>query len=106
MIIKLANVAKSKLIKRYKAEWMNALSEYRDNQTGKLRTYSLFKYRLCRESYFKYIKDISVRRIFTKLRVSCHKLEIELGRYIKKKYKQMQDYALYVNWKLKTKSIL
>ena len=80
---KLASVAKSKLIKRYKAEWMNALSKNRDNQTGKLRTYSLFKYRLCRESYFKYIKDISVRRIFTKLRVSCHKLEIELGRYKK-----------------------
>ena len=38
---KLAKFAKSKLIKRYKAEWMNALSENRDNQTGKLRTYSL-----------------------------------------------------------------
>ena len=83
---------------------MDALSENRDNQTGKLRRYSLFKYRLCRESYFKYIKDISVRGIFTKLRVSCHKLEIELGRY--KKYKQMQDYVLYLNFKLKTKSIL
>ena len=45
---KLANVAKSKLIERYKAEWMNVLSGNRDNnlKTGKLRTPSLFKYRL------------------------------------------------------------
>ena len=46
---------------------------------------------------------LSVRRIFTKLRESCHKLEIELGRY-KKKYKHMQDYVLYVNWKLKRRN--
>ena len=43
---KLASVAKSKLIERYKAEWMNVLSRNRDNKTGKLRTPSLFKYRL------------------------------------------------------------
>ena len=79
----LVNIVKSKLIAKHKADWSAALLESRNNHTGKLRTYSLFKQRLCREPYIEHIKDRRIRRCFTKLRISCHKLEIEIGRYKK-----------------------
>ena len=49
----------------------------------KLRTYSLFKQRFCREPYFKILADKDIRTFYTKFRISAHKLNIEVGRYKK-----------------------
>ena len=68
---------------KYKADWAAALLESRNNDTGKLCTYSLFKQRLCRELYLEHIRDLIIRKCFTKLRIIYHKLEIEIGRYKK-----------------------
>ena len=61
---------KSKLIAKYKAGLSAVLLESRNNHTGKLRTYSLFKQRLCREPYLEHTRDMRIRRCFTKLRIS------------------------------------
>ena len=50
---------------------------------GKLRTYALFKNRLCREPYLNVIKDKNKRIFFSNYSLSSHKLEIEIGRYRK-----------------------
>ena len=54
----LVNIFKSKLIAKYKAGGSAALLESRNNHTDKLRTYSLFKQRLCREPYLEHIRDM------------------------------------------------
>ena len=41
----------------------------------------MFKNIFGREAYVKIIKDRDVRSLFTKLRISAHKLNIETGRY-------------------------
>ena len=45
------NFVRSKLIEKYKTSWADSLSENRNGHIGKLRTYPLFKHRLCREPY-------------------------------------------------------
>ena len=52
----MVNFVRSKLIEKYKTSWAGSLSENRNGHIGKLRTYSLYKHRLCREPYLKYIK--------------------------------------------------
>ena len=79
----MVNFVRSKVIEKYKTNWADSLLENRNGHTGKLRTYSLYKHRLCREPYLKYIKDKEERRCYTHLRISCHKLEIEVGHYMK-----------------------
>ena len=48
---------------------------------SKLRTYSLFKKRKGFEPYLSEIKNVSLRTKTTKLRLSNHKLMIEIGRH-------------------------
>ena len=79
----MVNFVRSKLIEKYKTSWADSLSENRNGHIGKLRKYSLYKHRLCREPYLKYINDKEERRCYTHLRISCHKLENEVGRYKK-----------------------
>lgn len=50
---------------------------------NKLRTYRLFKSRFQLEGYLSQVKVAKYRTALTKLRVSCHRLQIELGRYHK-----------------------
>jgi len=38
---------------------------------------------MCRETYLSVVKDYKIRRCVTSLRISSHKLEIEVGRYKK-----------------------
>lgn len=74
-------IVKKSLIKLYKARFMDTLKHSLNNDVGKLRTYAIFKQTFCRETYFNVLKDKNVRICFTNLRISSHKLQIELGRY-------------------------
>ncbi len=47
---------------------------------SKLRTYKLFK-NIELENYLLYTKNVYDRKEFTKLRISSHQLQIEIGRY-------------------------
>ena len=51
------------------------------------------------ESYLRYIKDKEIR-CFTNLRIRCHKLEIEIGRYIKKISTELRFCQIYKSWKV------
>ena len=66
--------------------WNSELSRQtskRGEAGNKLRTYRLFKSRFELESYLSQVKVAKYRIALTKLRVSCHRLQIELGRYHK-----------------------
>ena len=54
-----------------------------NNMSNKLRTYKLFKDQFQLEHYLKCQLPNKHRAALTKLRVSCHKLAIETGRYHK-----------------------
>ena len=51
------------------------------NESSKLRTYSLFKKDKRFEPYLCEIKNINVRKLVTKFRLSNHRLMIEVGRH-------------------------
>ena len=50
---------------------------------NKLRSYTLFKNEIHLEPYLMNIQSIALRVAMTRLRVGCHNLEIEVGRYHK-----------------------
>ena len=52
--------------------------------TSKLESYALFKRSFKIENYLSTV-DLSSRKMFTKLRTSSHSLNIETGRFTKKK---------------------
>ena len=71
------------LLNRYASGWYNHIS--RDSPSGnKLHTFVKFKKSLKMEHYILNCEP-RLRRNFTKLRISAHKLEIEMGRYSKPK---------------------
>ena len=72
---------KKKLIAQFIGKWKAVLRENVSNQSGKLRTYALFKDIFEREKYLSVIKNYQVRKCFTKFRISAHSLEIEKGRH-------------------------
>ena len=74
---------KSKLVSMYNLQFNKTLSDCREHEVGKLRTYALFKTNLCYEPYFDIIRNVDIRKCFTGFRVSSHRLQIELGRYKK-----------------------
>ena len=51
--------------------------------SNKLRTYKLFKENFQLEYYLTAIATVRYRIALTKIRVSCHRLDIETGRYQK-----------------------
>ena len=53
----LINTAKFKIVNMYKTNWCLKIS----GNEGKLRRYSLFKQRFCREKYFRHIKEKDAR---------------------------------------------
>ena len=65
---------------KFLVQWHNdfALQSHPDK---KLRTYSKFKTRFQLEKYLIVLKDVNVRKNFTKLRISAHNLNIEVGRH-------------------------
>ena len=50
---------------------------------NKLRTYQLFKSKFEQEPYLSIVANVKHRVALTRLRLSCHRLEIEVGRYHK-----------------------
>jgi len=77
----LIQMLKNKLVQRYKKRWAGIISDIANNQTGKLRTYALFKTYIYKEKYLSVIKNREVRKCVTAFRISAHQLEIEMGRY-------------------------
>jgi hypothetical protein len=68
----------------FEFQWKNEINKRPDPTTGsgsKLRTYSKFKKTF---EYEKYL-DFKKRKEITKLRISAHRLEVEVGRYRPKK---------------------
>ena len=65
--------------KRYQQDWLDAIND--NKKSSKLRTYRLDKtdYRI--EPHKLYIRNKKHQRALTRLRVSSHKLNIELGRH-------------------------
>ena len=71
------------LLNKYASGWYNHIS--RDSPSGnKLRTFVRFKKSFKMEHYILSCEP-TLRKNFTKLRISAHKLDIEMGRYAKPK---------------------
>ena len=80
---KIIRLLYQKLSSTYVSNWLSFIN--RRNNSGseqgyKLRTYKLFKQDFIMENYLLGI-NCNKRREFTKLRISAHSLQIELGRY-------------------------
>lgn len=83
----------SKLESLYVSQW----SHYVHNISEKLRTYALFKTDFVMENYILTC-NFDTRCYLAKLRISAHKLNIELGRYHKpKKLEISQRLCKYCN---------
>ena len=65
-------------------QWLNYINNgdgRRNNEGNKLRTYCTVKKNFTYENYLDFNNDFRLRRELTKLRISAHRLEIEIGRY-------------------------
>ena len=70
---------------QFQVYWLNILNKDRfgHSVSNKLSLYSEIKNEIRFESYLKLIKDVNERVVVTKMRISCHLLPIEAGRYKK-----------------------
>ena len=76
---------KRNLFKEYQEYWSKSLNKDKfDSSVGnKLSLYSEVKNEVRFESYLDLIKNVKTRVAVTKMRISCHLLPIESGRYKK-----------------------
>ena len=76
---------KRNLFKEYQQYWSKSLNKDKfDSSVGnKLSLYSEVKNEVRFESYLDLIKNVKTRVAVTKMRISCHLLPIESGRYKK-----------------------
>jgi hypothetical protein len=72
----LMDTVKSKLCEIYNTEWYTCITKV----NSKLRTYCKFKLTFSHENYVRFL-DRNSRSTLCKLRISAHKLMIEMGRY-------------------------
>jgi hypothetical protein len=79
------NTIKSKMEANFAQNWSSELKISTNTATGKLRVYGKFKTQFEQEKYLELVKNRGNRTSLTRLRISAHKLEIEAGRYLKKK---------------------
>ena len=81
----LVRVFKRNLFKEYQEYWSKSLKKDKfDSSVGnKLSLYSEVKNEVRFESYLDLIKNVKTRVAVTKMRISCHLLPIESGRYKK-----------------------
>ena len=81
----LVRVFKRNLFKEYQEYWSKSLNKDKfDSSVGnKLSLYSEVKNEVRFESYLDLIKNVKTRVAVTKMRISCHLLPIESGRYEK-----------------------
>ena len=92
---KIIKLLKDFFYNRYDTAWQ----EYLNREDSKLRTYKTFKHSIQLENYLL-TTDINTRKEFTKLRISAHQLQIEMGRYSKPRKtpaKLMKGFVNYVN---------
>ena len=75
----------------FEFQWINEIQRNieKNGEENKLRTYCLFKRKFEYEKYLNMQKDFNKRRNITKLRISAHRLEIEIGRYANKTKKKL-----------------
>jgi hypothetical protein len=59
-------------------EWKKQINQFSDS---KLKIYIICKNNFGLEKYLTIVNNFELRRSFTKLRTSSHRLQIELGRY-------------------------
>lgn len=76
---KTLRLLKTSLYQIYDNSWWSLIN----NDDSKLRTYKTFKFHPSLENYILEVPDVQKRKEFTKLRISSHQLQIELGRYTK-----------------------
>lgn len=84
---KTIRLLKTAMYQMYDNCWWSQIS----NDNSKLRTYKTFKTAPSLENYLLEITDVQKRKEFTKLRISSHKLQIELGRYTKPRKTPVED---------------
>ena len=77
--VKLYNDFKCRIYEQYMASWKQSISDIEVHPI--LRTYYLFKDDFCLESYLININDYVGRKSLSKLGMSSHSLEIEIGRH-------------------------
>ena len=85
---KISNLVKmfnKNLSTQFQVYWLNILNKDRfgHSVSNKLSLYSEIKNEIRFESYLKLIKNVNERVAVTKMRISCHLLPIEAGRYKK-----------------------
>ena len=71
---------------QYIQSWYQKLhttTSTRGSGGNKLRTYQLLKSKFEQEPYLSIVANVKHRVVLTRLRLSCHRLEIEVGRYHK-----------------------
>ena len=76
---------KRNLFKESQEYWLKSLNKDKFNSSvgNKLSLYSEVKNKVRFESYLDLIKNVKTRVAVTKMRISCHLLPIESGRYKK-----------------------
>lgn len=88
---KMVTIFKSRLEHCYSEQWLKYINDSDNNP--KLRTYKLFKKSFTTENYVLQASNVSLRRQFTKLRLSCHSLRVETGRHCHPKIPAEQRYC-------------
>ncbi len=86
--IKIINLKPTNFGKRLKERLNDEFSKYwydqaELNKDGKLRTLYKIKRKLCFEHYLDKVINVNSRQAVTRLRLSSHRLPVELGRYYK-----------------------
>ena len=76
-INKTVKILRTNMYQVYDINWR----QYMEREHSKLRTYKTFKSEIYLENYLLALTNPKSRQEFTKLRISAHKLNIELGRY-------------------------
>ena len=74
---KITNYIRSRLETRFRESWGQKMK----SQVGKLEMFSKIKTKFAYEAYLDEIRCNEKQRALTKLRISNHRLEIEVGRY-------------------------
>ena len=78
---------KKQVQSKFQSHWLDSIQQVRLNTEGrdenKLRLYKTFKGSFSEEPYISQVVNRNQRCALTRLRVSAHRLEMELGRYSK-----------------------
>ena len=75
---KFSNISKKLIHKRYINDWYLNKENF---ISGKLSTYLKFKQNFGYENYLSLVKNFELRRAICKLRISAHRLKVEVGRF-------------------------